>query len=463
MVLKIVPKRGAELVLKFATEDEAQPWLWALSSTVSPYQSVTLDTFVVESPLGAGAFGKVYLVRDTRSGEHLALKVLEKKMVFHDSLHFESAVNERLALELTCGLPFVTSLRYATQTERFLYLVTDFCEGGDLFNFLRSYHTHLREAHAVRIIAQVVLALESMHDLHLVYRDLKPENVLIDHTGNVRLADLGLAKLLRPETQYLTTTVCGSMAYAAPCMLAGEAYGIAFDQWCLGVFIYQVLSGDLPFQTDDMALDAILDAQMRGDFPQGILSDDAYSVVQDLLSPAPADRPCCGDLKHHPFFANIHWPDLASKADSKFSLRRVMDATDADFRASQLSTRRRDAEGIPVSASALTPAEAEEEELAFTLRNFSFDDFSDMSISDQSDGVSTSSLFHERFTRFPPRAEQTRALPGWSFSNRSGTHRPPSKPTASRSARVPRVVEDDVRFTSHAELRKSHRFSLKSL
>lgn len=402
----IVAANDAELTLRFPTHMDAEPWLWALSSTVSPYEGIALDTFQVISPLGAGAFGKVYLVRDVKTNERLALKVLEKRSVFQDQLHFESAVNERVALELVCGQSFLVRLRYATQTARYLYLVTDFYEGGDLFNFLRNHHESLMEAHAIRVIAEVVLALEAMHSLNLVYRDLKPENVLLDSDGHVRLADLGLAKKLDAENKYLTRTVCGSLVYAGPEMLAGEDYGISFDMWTLGIFIYQVLTGELPFNTDDVPVPDILASQLRGSIPRGVLSEDAFSVVCQLLSPKPEDRPSCRKLRTHPFFSSIDWDDLKNKLDHEFSLTRIMH----ENASSKLS-------GIHASGDVCGEQERLDE---FLLRNFDPDEWTDMSFSDVSDGEGATSIFHHLFTCDASQREETCLLPGWNFFNRSG-------------------------------------------
>lgn len=439
----------AELVLRFASRAEADPWLWALSTTVSPYEGIPLDTFRVTSPLGAGAFGKVYLVRDVRTNERLALKVLEKSTVFQDQLHFESAVNERLTLELVCGQPFLARLRYATQTARYLYLVTDFYEGGDLFNFLRNHHESLMEAHAIRVIAEVVLALEAMHSLHLVYRDLKPENVLLDSDGHVRLADLGLAKKLDSQSNYLTRTVCGSLVYAGPEMLAGEYYGISFDMWTLGIFIYQVLTGELPFVTDDVPVSDILAEQLRGNIPRGVLSDDAYSVVCQLLSCNADRRPSCRQLRSHPFFSSINWDDLENKREHEFSLTQIMHEKAESKRA-----------GIQTDRE----LQGEEERLdEFLLRNFDPDEWTDMSFSDVSDGESYADVFRSLFTCDTTGAEETKLLPGWNFYNRSGNWRRHCYRKPSPSAVEDGTNRRDRSSELWSSLRSSRRNSQKSV
>jgi serine/threonine protein kinase len=465
IIVRIVAENGEYITLAFESRAEADPFLWALAVTVSPYESLSLDAFEIISPLGAGAFGKVYLVRDVRTNERLALKVLHKDLVFSDKLHFNSAVNERLTLELVCGHPFLATLRYATQTAHYLYLVTDFYEGGDLFNFLRSHHESMREAHAIRIIAEVVLGLEAMHAMRLVYRDLKPENILLDSDGHVRIADLGLAKLLTPEASFLTSTICGSLVYAGPEMLAGEKYGISFDQWTLGVFIYQVLTGEVPFHTDEGKIEDILIEQRTGVIERGVLSIDAYSLVKQLLTSDPARRPTCQQIQTHPFFKDIDWPALEAKEPHEHSLSSIMHNTAArsleELPLAQRAVVMEAADDGEVETCtkewpprALQPTTAASDAAAaahhdrvnqFLLRHFDPDEWSNMSFSDASDGVSVSDAFrgpfaaadHDDETR---RALETRMIPGWNFHNRTGNWRPARYPKPSTHA-----IEDGVR------------------
>lgn len=395
----------AELVLKIPSAPEADKWEWALRNTTQAYESKRLGDFQLIDALGAGAFGRVYLVHDTVKREYLALKVLDKSLVFKDRLHFESAVNERLTLELVRGKPFMAQLRYAFQTASCLYLVTDFYEGGDLFSFLRSHHSDVRESQAIRIIAEVILALQSMHDMGIVYRDLKPENVLLDHHGHVRLADLGLAKLLNRENDYLTKTICGSLSYAAPEMLSEKQYGTAFDMWTLGVFIYQVLTGDMPFETENRSRQEILEDQRKAEIPINGLSDEAYALVCALLRPNPLRRPNCQELRQFPIFAGINWQELIQKKPHPNSVKDVMDKISAEARSQE--------------KEAPTTEHIGGESGMYLLRNFDPDEWSNMSFSDVSDGCSTASFFRPDFNVVDDLPNITRMIPGWGLTTDS--------------------------------------------
>lgn len=392
-----------DLVLKIPSAPEADKWEWALRNSTQVYESKPLGHFQLIDALGAGAFGRVYLVHDQVKEEYLALKVLEKSLVFRDRLHFESAVNERLTLELVRGKPFMAQLRYAFQTRNCLYLVTDFYEGGDLFSFLRAHHNDVRECQAIRIIAEVVLALQSMHEMGIVYRDLKPENVLLDRDGHVRLADLGLAKLLDRDNDYLTSTICGSLSYAAPEMLSEKQYGIAFDMWTLGVFIYQVLTGDMPFETENRSRQEILEDQRKAKIPMNALSPDGYSLVCALLRPNPLRRPSCQDLRQFPLFDGINWEDLMNKRLHRNSIKDVMD---------KIAAKARQQDNTGVSEE---PVGGQSD--MYLLRNFDPDEWSNMSFSDVSDGASTASFFRPDFNVVGELPNLTRMVPGWSLTS----------------------------------------------
>lgn len=305
---------GVSLVMRVATTAESQEWCVALATATSPYQTVRPSDFIPISPIGRGASGKVFLVRDVRTGDRLALKVIPKQHVFRSSLTFQHVLNERLVLEAMSEEPFLVQLRYSFQSDKHLYLATEFYDGGDVFSLLQTNNGRLAERHACRLVAEVILALDALHKRRIVYRDLKPENVVLDGAGHIRLADFGLAKILEPEESMLTQTICGTTAYAAPEMLQSNAYSLSLDIWCLGIFTYHVLTGRTPYNFKNRTMDEMKEIQRtRPVRYSSSLSPEATSFIRAALQLDPSQRPTITEAKLHPFFRTIDWSSLARK------------------------------------------------------------------------------------------------------------------------------------------------------
>ncbi|KAA8493827.1 Serine/threonine-protein kinase CBK1 [Porphyridium purpureum] len=217
-------EHNMELVLRSGAQFST--WSDALARAKAS-RDVSLADFHIVRPLGQGAGGKVFLVRDRESGEQLALKCVEKAVVTKTSDKMRHAMDERLVLELSCDHPFILQLRYAFQTERRLYMVTDFCKGGDLYEYMRKRGRPLSERRARRLGAQILLALEHIHSLQAIYRDLKLENVLLDDRGYTRIADFGLAKVLEGDKQGNSTR-----SYSSPSApsLSGSTHSVSEDR-----------------------------------------------------------------------------------------------------------------------------------------------------------------------------------------------------------------------------------------
>lgn len=312
--IKVRRADGQSLILRVSSPQEAQQWVVALQTHTFQYTTIRLADFDWITAIGKGASGKVFLVRDNRTNARLALKVIDKSRVFRTQLTFQHVINERLVLELCSGCPFVIQLRYAFQTDSHLYFATDFYDGGDVFSLLQSNHGRLSEHHARRIIAEIVLALCWLHERNIVYRDLKPENVVLDGDGHVRLADFGLAKVLKYEHNYLTQTICGTTAYAAPEMLQSKPYNVSLDLWCLGVFIYHILSGRTPFNFKGRTMEEMEEMQRTRQVRySSSLSLEAVSLIKGLLQNDPHRRSTLEDVKRHPFFRGVDWVRVARK------------------------------------------------------------------------------------------------------------------------------------------------------
>jgi hypothetical protein len=209
-----------------------------------PRRTINLEAFKIIKVIGKGSFGKVYLVRDKASGILYAMKVLKKDYIIRKN-QVEHTKTERSVLGYARH-PFIVGLNMAFQTADKLFFVLDYCAGGELFFHLGKVG-RFPEERARYYAAQIVLALEYVHKLGVIYRDLKPENVLLDQIGNVRLTDFGLSKEGVSDHATGANSFCGTPEYIAPEVLLRQGHGRAVDWWSLGALLYEMISGLPPF------------------------------------------------------------------------------------------------------------------------------------------------------------------------------------------------------------------------
>jgi serine/threonine protein kinase len=253
---------------------------------------------------------------------YLAMKVIQKFSAFHSETSLQHALDERLVLQLASSHPFVMSLHSAFQSDKALYLLTEFCSGGDLRGLLsRSPGGRFSEESAVQIFAQIVLALEHIHSLNVVYRDLKPENILMAANGDVRLCDFGLSKVLTTGRWGRTKSFCGTTGYMSPEIVRrSKPYGIASDLWSLGVLFYRALVGRGPFDTphkDKTSFARSLDDSetfrkiMHDDvtYPS-FLSNAAVELLKGLIEKDEEKRLNLEEVKESMFFSGVDWDKM---------------------------------------------------------------------------------------------------------------------------------------------------------
>ncbi|GJQ12782.1 hypothetical protein GpartN1_g4573.t1 [Galdieria partita] len=315
---------AGRVYIRTSSVEEANTVAEALSF-VSKATLPSVQDYEVLAPIGKGASGSVHLAKDIKSGEFVAIKIIDKAAVFESNGAARHTADERLLLQLASDHPFILHLESAFQTKEKLYLVTEFCGGGDLFFFLHHKGSRrIEEGKAKRVAAEIILGLEHIHKLGFVYRDLKPENVFLDKEGHVRLADFGLCRYLKGAPHRRANSFCGTRAYICPEMLRNQPYGYSVDLWTLGVLLYDILCGKSPFYHKNRAEMYRRIQRLPITFPDG-LSPEARSLILGLLERDPTERLGCGpegisEVKQHPFFKDIDWNEILKCAPHENNL-----------------------------------------------------------------------------------------------------------------------------------------------
>ncbi|XP_055736598.1 RAC-beta serine/threonine-protein kinase [Salvelinus fontinalis] len=274
---------------------------------------VTMSDFDYLKLLGKGTFGKVILVKEKATGMYYAMKILRKEVIIAKD-EVAHTVTESRVLQNTRH-PFLTTLKYAFQTHDRLCFVMEYANGGELF-FHLSRDRVFTEDRARFYGAEIVSALEYLHSQDVVYRDLKLENLMLDKDGHIKITDFGLCKEGITDGATMKT-FCGTPEYLAPEVLEDNDYGRAVDWWGLGVVMYEMMCGRLPFYNQDheRLFELILMEEIR--FPKN-LAPEAKALLSGLLKKDPKQRLGGGqedakDVMTHMFFTTINWQDVVER------------------------------------------------------------------------------------------------------------------------------------------------------
>ncbi|XP_030377944.1 rho-associated protein kinase 1 isoform X1 [Scaptodrosophila lebanonensis] len=285
--------------------------------------------------IGAGAFGEVQLVRHKSSSQVYAMKRLSKfeMMKRPDSAFFW----EERHIMAHANSEWIVQLHFAFQDTKYLYMVMDFMPGGDIVSLMSDYE--IPEKWAIFYTMEVVLALDTIHNMGFVHRDVKPDNMLLDRYGHLKLADFGTCMRMGANGQVVSSNAVGTPDYISPEVLQSQGvdneYGRECDWWSVGIFLYEMLFSETPFYADSLVgtYGKIMDHKNSLSFPAEVeISENAKALIRAFLTDRTQrlGRYGIDEIKAHPFFRNDLWsfdniresvppvvPELSSDDDTR--------------------------------------------------------------------------------------------------------------------------------------------------
>ncbi|KAI9453420.1 kinase-like domain-containing protein [Lactarius psammicola] len=268
--------------------------------------------------IGKGRIGRVRIARHSKTGQYAAIKIVSKTALVNSRRSIQGleeqadrillGIEREIVIMKLIDHPNIMRLYDVWETSTELYLILEYVEGGELFDYLCK-RGRLSTSEALGYFQQIIAAINYCHRFNIAHRDLKPENLLLDHDKNIKVADFGMAAWQMNNTSGLLRTACGSPHYAAPEVIEGRAYnGSSSDIWSCGVILFALLAGRLPF--DDEDLHTLLEKVKIGsyDMPQA-MDKRAQDLIARMLEKDVRKRITIEQILAHPFFT-MHPPKI---------------------------------------------------------------------------------------------------------------------------------------------------------
>ena len=327
--------------------------------TIFDYESLAI--------IGRGAFGEVHVCRNKKTKEIVAIKKIKKSVLLQKNQIKHTRDEQDFLSKIKSD--WIVELKYSFQEGDFLYLIMEYLPGGDLMNLFIKKDT-LTEEEAKFYICEIILAIESIHNLNCIHRDIKPDNILIDKNGHIKLSDFGLAKIAdnifkediinyKGNKHNRNFSCVGTAYYVAPEVLNKKGYGKEIDWWSLGIIFYEMIFGYAPFcskHTNEVCY-KVLHFEKFLKFPENIkISDNAKDLIIKLITNSNLRLGKNGseEIKSHPFFKGINWnkikemkPPFIPKLKNDYDIKyfEIFESND-DFYPDINNKKRKDAEYI---------------------------------------------------------------------------------------------------------------------
>ena len=304
--------------------------------TIREYESLSI--------IGRGAFGEVHVCREIKTGKIYAVKKIKKDVLLEKNQIIHIRSEQQFMSKVKS--PWIVDLKASFQEDDYLYLIMEFCQGGDFMNLLIKKDI-LTEDEARFYTAELIFAVESIHKLDCIHRDIKPDNILIDKNGHIKLSDFGLAKisekLVQPQnfknnknrpTHQKNYSCVGTAYYVAPEVLKKTGYSEDIDWWSVGVILFEMLVGYAPFcseKTKDVCYKVLNWKEFLKIPDDVIISPEAEDLIAKMVNDSDKRLGKNGvdEIKAHPFFKKIDWnnirntkapfiPDIKNDYDTKY-------------------------------------------------------------------------------------------------------------------------------------------------
>ena len=292
-------------------------------------QKISEKRFEIISDIGKGGFGKVKLCKDKNTNQIYAMKKLKFDLLINKAQLFHIHT-EKYILSLNTNNPWKVKLNYSFLSNGYLYFIMDYYPGGDFLHYMNGKDT-LTEEEAKFYIAEIILAVDSIHKNNCIHRDIKPENIFIDQNGHLKIGDFGLSILSNNITYPYTykwsknninnnlnkligLSNVGSLLYVAPEVIEKKVYGKEIDWWSVGVILYEMLVGFPPFWNENFTTKEIAlklkNFKKNLNIPIGVeISNEAKKLIFDFLTEKEnrLGRNGIEDIKNHIFFKGFDW------------------------------------------------------------------------------------------------------------------------------------------------------------